>query len=131
MIKCILTNCDFTIPVNIEQICKDVLDIDESIRFSMIVQDGIKKFGGYRYNSVGILNSEELDQSIWYAHERMAGRRLAEHKLGKTKYAMTEYEKVKRMTFPLNNRTLLLVSLNVKSDHDKIIKKILQIIKKG
>jgi len=117
--------------VDIEQICKDVLDIDESIRFSMIVQDGIKKFGGYRYNSVGILNSEELDQSIWYAHERMAGRRLAEHKLGKTKYAMAEYEKVKRITFPLDNKTLLLVSVNVKSDHDKIIKRILQIIKNG
>ena len=114
--------------MNIEQICKDVLDIDESVRFSMIVQDGIKKIGGYRYNSIGILNSEELDQSIWYAHERMAGRRLAEHKLGKTKYAMAEYEKVKRVTFPLDSKTLLLVSVDVKSDHNKIIKKILKIL---
>ena len=111
--------------MKIEQICKDILDIDETVRFSMIVQDGVKKVGGYRYNTVGILDSEELDQSIWYAHERMAGRRIAENKLGKTKYAMAEYEKVKRITFPLDNKTLLLVSLDVKSDHDKIIKNIL------
>jgi len=112
-----------------EQICRDVLEIDKTIRFSMIVQDGIKKFGGYRYDTVGILNSEELDQSIWYAHKRMAGRKMAEHKIGKTKYAMAEYEKVKRITFPLDNKTLLLVSLDVQSNHDKIIKKILKIIK--
>jgi hypothetical protein len=117
--------------MNIEQICKDVLDLDKSIRFAMIVQDGIKKFGGYRYDTVAILNSEELDQSIWYAHERMAGRILVEHKLGKTKYAMAEYEKVKRITFPLNNKTLLLVSLDVKSDHDKIIKNVLKRLKQN
>ena len=114
--------------MNAEQLCKDVLDIDE-VRFAMIVQDGVKKFGGYRYNTVGILNSKELDQSIWYAHERMAGRKMAEHKLGKTRYAMAEYEKVKRMTFPLDSKTLLLVSIDVKSNHDEIIKKILKMLK--
>lgn len=114
--------------MDFEQICKNVLDIDDSVRFSMVVEDGAKKFGGYRYNTVGILDSEELDQSIWYAHERMAGRRVAEHKLGKTKYAMAEYEKVKRITFPLGTNTLLLVSLDNDSDHNKIIKKILEIL---
>jgi len=113
-----------------KQICKDVLDIDESVRFAMIVQDRVKKFGGYRYDTVAILNSEELDQSIQYAHERMAGRILVEHKLGKTKYAMAEYEKVKRITFPLDHKTLLLVSLDVKSNHDQIIKSILKILKR-
>lgn len=114
--------------MNAEQLCKGVLDIDE-VRFAMIVQDGVKKFGGYRYNTIGILNSKELDQSIWYAHERMAGRKMAEHKLGKTRYAMAEYEKVKRMTFPLDSKTLLLVSIDVKSNHDEIIKKILKMLK--
>ena len=117
--------------MNIEQMCKDVLDVNKSVRFAMIVQDGVKKYGGYRYDTVAILNSEELDQSIWYAHERMAGRMLVEHKLGKTKYAMAEYEKVKRITFPLDHKTLLLVSLDVKSKHDEIIKNILKIINRA
>lgn len=117
--------------VDVEQICKDVLDIDEGVRFSMIVQDGVKKFGGYRYNTVGILNSKELDQSIWHAQERMNGRKMAESKLGKTKYAMAEYERVKRITFPLDSKTLLLVSVNVDSDHNKIIKTILKMLKQS
>ena len=114
--------------MDIKQICRDVLDIDDAVRFSMIVQDGVKKFGGYRYNTVSILNSDELDQSIWHAQERMIGRKMAENKLGKTKYAMAEYEKVKRITFPLENNTLLLVSLNVDSDHNGIINQILQML---
>ena len=101
------------------------MDLDPDVRFSMIVIDGIQKFGGYRYDVVEILDSDELTQSIWYAHERMAGRFLAEGKLGRTKYAMAEYENVKRITFPLDQRTLLLVSTNVKSNHNKIIKLIL------
>ena len=114
--------------MDFENICKSVLDVDDAVRFSMIVVDGVKKFGGYRYNTVGILNSEELEKSIWYAQERMEGRRVAENKLGKTRYAMAEYEKVKRITFPLDVKTLLLVSIEVKSDHDKIIQEILKII---
>ena len=110
--------------MDIEQICKDVLDVDDAVRFSMIIQDGVKKFGGYRYNTVGILNSDELDKSIWHAQERMIGRKMAENKLGKTKYAMAEYERVKRITFPLESNSLLLVSVDVESDHNKIIQKI-------
>jgi len=111
-----------------EQICKDILDLDKTIRFAMIVEDGKRKFGGYRYDVIGILDSEELEQSIWYAYQRMVGRFMTEHKLGKTRYAMAEYEKVKRVTVPLNAKTLLLVSMDPNSKHDKIIQNILKLI---
>ena len=111
-----------------EQLCKDVMDVDPAIRFSMVVVDGEKRFGGYRYDVVGILDSDEVSQSIWYAYDRMAGRRLVEYKLGPTKYAMAEYGKVKRVTFPLDEKTLLLVSMDSKSKHVKIINKILKMI---
>ena len=104
------------------------MDIDFKIRFSMIVVDGEKQFGGYRFDTVGILDSAELEKSIWYAYERMSGRFSQEHKLGKTKYALAEYENVKRATFPLNQNTLLLVSMEPDSKHDEIITKILNLI---
>lgn len=106
------------------------MDLDPAIRFSMVVVNGKKRFGGYRYDVVGVLDSDELTQSIFHAHERMAGRFLAEHKLGRTKYAMAEYEKVKRVTFPLDQKTLLLVSMDTKSNHSKIITKILKTIER-
>ena len=113
-----------------EQICRDVLDLDETIRFAMIVSDGFKKFGGYRYDVIGILDAHELDQSIWYAFERMAGRYRVESNLGPTRYAMAEYKKVKRITFPLDRKTLLLVSMDPKSNHTRVIREILKKIEK-
>ena len=110
------------------QLCKDTMDLDPSIRFSMVVVDGVRRFGGYRYDVVGILDSDELTESIRHAYERMNGRFLVESELGKTRYAMAEYENVKRVTFPLDKKTLLLVSMDVKSKHSQIINLILKTI---
>jgi len=114
--------------VDFEQLCKDVMDIDPKIRFSMIIIDGKQKFGGYRFDTVGILDSNELDRSIQYAYFRMYSRRIQEYKLGKTKYALAEYENVKRVTFPLDENTLLLVSMELDILHDDAIRKILDLI---
>ena len=114
--------------MDFKQLCKDVMSLDPKIRFSMIVVDGRQKFGGYRYDTVGILDSKELDKSIWYAYERMSGRRTQEYKLGRTKYALAEYENVKRVTFPLDDKSLLLVSMEPDAIHNDIISKILNLI---
>lgn len=114
--------------MDFEQLCKNVMDIDPKIRFSMIVVDGKQKYGGYRYDTVGLLDTDELDRSIWYAYERMSERRTQEHKLGKTRYALAEYEHVKRVTIPLDPETLLLVSMEPDSKHDNVIRKILGLV---
>jgi hypothetical protein len=43
---------------------------------------------------------------------------------------MAVYEKIKRITIPLENDHLLLVTLEIDSDHEKIINEILSFIKK-
>jgi hypothetical protein len=43
--------------------------------------------------------------------------------VGKGKYAMSEYEKIKRITFPLGEDHLLLVTTEVDANHSKIIKR--------
>ena len=114
--------------MDFEQLCKDVMNIDPSIRFSMVVVDGKQRYGGYRFDTVGILDSDELETSIWNAYDRMMGRQAHEYKLGRTKYALAEYENVKRVTFPLDQKTLLLVSMEVRSNHDSIIQNVLKLI---
>lgn len=104
------------------------MSLDPKIRFSMVAVEGKQKFGGYRFDTVGILDSEELEKSIWYAFDRMEGRQIQEHKLGKTKYVLAEYENVKRITFPLDLKILLLVSMETDANHDKIIRNILKLI---
>jgi hypothetical protein len=125
---------NFLIPLNLriivdfEQLCKDIMDIDPKIRFSMVVIDGKQKFGGYRFDTVGILDSYELKRSIQHAYYRMSSRRTQERKLGKTKYALAVYSNVKRVTFPLDEKTLLLVSMELDIVHDDAIRKILTLI---
>jgi Flp pilus assembly protein TadB len=43
---------------------------------------------------------------------------------------MAEYEKIKRITFPLEDYHLLLITTEVNADHGKIISKVLDMIKK-
>jgi hypothetical protein len=49
--------------------------------------------------------------------------------VGKGRYAMAEYEKVKRITIPLeDNSHLLLVTTGVNADHSKIIEQVLKLV---
>jgi hypothetical protein len=48
--------------------------------------------------------------------------------VGKGKYAMAEYEKIKRITAPLDSDHLLLVTTEVGADHQSIIKNVLELI---
>jgi hypothetical protein len=47
-------------------------------------------------------------------------------KVGKGKYAMAEYEKIKRITFPLDVDHLLLVTTETNADHVSIISNVLR-----
>ena len=48
--------------------------------------------------------------------------------IGKAKYAMAEYEKVKRLTFYFNENELLLVSTEPDADHESVIKNIKKLL---
>jgi hypothetical protein len=59
---------------------------------------------------------------------RWALRSSLSSKIGKGKYAMSEYQKIKRITFPLEENHLLLVTTEVDADHNKIIKDVLAMV---
>jgi hypothetical protein len=42
-------------------------------------------------------------------------------KIGRGKYVLAEYEKIKRITMPLDENHLLYITTEVNADHDKII----------
>ncbi len=50
------------------------------------------------------------------------------HAEGYGKYSMTEYEKIKRITIPLKGEHLLLVTTEIRADHVKIIRAILDLV---
>jgi len=111
------------------KLCHDVLDLDPKVRFVGVCDNtGIIKNGGLREGIKSFLTDEEIKKSNlitlerWRLHNKMADR------IGKARYAMEEYEKVKQITMPLEDEHLLLISTEVDADHGKIIESAIQLI---
>ncbi len=66
----------------------------------------------------------------YYASQRWQTRKNIEHKLGPAKYALAEYDQIKRISFPIDERHLLMITTEIDTDHSSIIKKILELIHK-
>jgi len=89
----------------------------------------VKRFcGGFRDNITPILSDEELKMMHYYASQRWHSRKNIEHKLGTTKYAMAEYDKLKRISFPINKEYLLMLATEINTDHTSVINKVLELI---
>ena len=73
------------------------MDIDTKIRFAGICDEsGEIKYGGQREGVEDMLSSEETRKSNLQALARWGLRNSLSSKIGKGKYAMAEYEKIKK-----------------------------------
>lgn len=120
---------------NILDICKQILALDDSIRFSGIANRMGKMVASvFREGVTPLLTDEEVEGSAITSVLRMKTREDYEKKLGKPIYTFTLYEKVKRASIPLNHGdyVLLFVSFDRNALHeDIIIGKILPLLKKN
>jgi hypothetical protein len=111
-------------------LCKAILNSDPKVRFAGICDDsGEIKFGGQREGISNLLSPEETKRSNLQALARWSLRNSLSPKIGKGKYAMAEYEKIKRITIPLENDHLLLITTQVEADHVRIIDNVLQLLR--
>lgn len=110
----------------LENICTKILNLDSKIRFVEIVYKD-KIASKTRPDLEKFLNPSETSESIDDSLARWATRTKLAPKLGEPLYAFAEYGKVKRLTIPLGNGGLILVSMDPRSFHEIIIKEILGI----
>ncbi len=110
-------------------LCKDILNLDPKVRYAGICDDtGEIKYGGQREGIKNLLSPEETKKSNLQALARWGLRNALSPKTGKGKYAMAEYEKLKRITVPLEGDHLLLVTTEADADHGKIIVSVLKLL---
>ena len=115
--------------MDLSRLCNDILGLESKIRFAGVCDDsGEIKYGGQREGIINLLSPDETKRSNLQAVARWALRNSLSAKVGKGKYAMAEYEKLKRITFPLEGNHLLLVTTEVNADHNKIIRDILPML---
>ena len=111
---------------NLEEICEIILNMDRQIRFVQVVLKD-KNFMKIRPGLASNLTPEETEESIDDSLARWATRRKLAPKLGNPVYAMAEYEKVKRITIPIDHDGIILVTLDSTGFHEVIIKEIIEI----
>ncbi|MDH3657141.1 MAG: hypothetical protein OEM77_03295 [Nitrosopumilus sp.] len=111
------------------KLCSLILGIEPQIRGVFVYHhNGELLAGGMRNDTQSYLPREEITKSVHNTISRWKTRESLYPFLGAGKYSITEYEKVKRITFPLNPHAILVVGIEVEADHNIIIDKILQLI---
>jgi hypothetical protein len=111
-----------------DDLCIKILRSDSKVRFAGICDDtGEIRYGGPRKGLKNILSPEETKRSMLQALARWKLRDELSAKTGKGKYALAEYEKMKRITFPLDETHLLLVTTDADANHARIIEEILRL----
>ena len=112
-----------------DKLCSQIFMIDPKIRFASVYDFWAERIaGGMREGLESNLPEKITINSVNQALLRWKSRKTTEEWIGKTKYAMAEYEKVKRFTFYFNENELLLVSTEPDVDNEFIIKCIKKLI---
>lgn len=111
------------------KLCYDVLDLDSKVRFVGVCDStGAIINGGLREGVKSFLTDEEIKKANLITLERWRLHNTLADRIGKARYAMEEYEKVKQITMPLQDEHLLLISTEVDANHGKIIESAIQLI---
>lgn len=104
--------------------------MDKHIRYATIFDmDGTIKYSGHRDDVSSLLTPEESKKSLQQAISAWKSRNEYVDKIGKGKYVLAAYEKIKRITVPLDDEHLIYITTEADADHDKIIKKTLDMKK--
>ena len=111
--------------MNYQKLYADIMNIDTKIRLVTICDiNGKVMFSDHRQGVKNLLSTEESKESLELAINSWKIRSKLAPKIGKGKYVLAEYEKIKRITMPLGDNHLLYVTTEPEADHQNIINRI-------
>jgi hypothetical protein len=109
----------------IKQHYKDIVNIDPNIRLVTICDaEGKMMYSRHRQGVKNLLSTEESKESLEMAMTAWKIRTKLAPKIGKGKYVLAEYEKIKRITMPFGDDLLLYVTTEPEADHSNVIDRI-------
>ena len=109
-----------------EKICDEILECDKDIRYVGVYDYG-ELYDKMKPGLKSHLSREETEMSLSQAVYRWSTRKKTADKIGKPIYALAKYEKIYRVTIPIGGAGLILISIELNADANKIIEKILTI----
>jgi DNA-binding response OmpR family regulator len=105
---------------------KTIMNMDPAVRFVTILETKEDKvlFSEHKAGATNYLSKEESQESLQLAIHAWKTRSKLESKIGKGKYVLAEYEKIKRITMPLDESHLLYITTEVGCDALSLVDKI-------
>ena len=111
--------------IDYKKMHEDIININPRIRLVTICDsNGRVMYSEHREGVKNLLSPEESKESLEMALNSWKIRTRLEPKIGKGKYVLAEYEKIKRITIPLNDKHLLYITTEVECDHSRLIDRI-------
>lgn len=105
-----------------------MMEANKNVRFGAVCdEDGKILWSSYRNKINNILSLEETKTSLKRAAQTWRVRDELTNKIGKGRYAIVGYDKIKRITVPLKNNHILFLS--IEGDKPEYIGDILKIVK--
>jgi len=104
---------------------KDIININPNIRLVTICDvDGRMIYSRHRQGVINLLTPEETKKSLEMAMTGWKIRNELSHKIGKGRYVLAEYDKIKRITMPFGDNYLLYITTEIEADQFNIINRI-------
>jgi hypothetical protein len=101
---------------------EDIMGLDSKIRLVTICDiSGKIMHSGHRQGVTNLLTPEESKKSLDLAIKAWKTRSELAPKIGKGKFVLAEYEKIKRITMPLGDDHILYITTEVEADDRGII----------
>lgn len=105
-----------------KEIYSKIIKLEPKTRMVTVCDnDGKILFSEHREGVTNLLTPEESKRSLEMAVNAWKTRSQLANKIGKGKYVLAEYEKIKRITMPLDENRMIYVTTEVAADHNKII----------
>src|SRR5947199_7315625 len=115
--------------IDYKKMHEDIININPRIRLVTICDsNGRVMYSEHREGVKNLLTPEESKESLELALNSWKTRTKLASKIGKGKYVLAEYEKIKRITMPLGDEIhLLYITAEPGADHDRIIQGVAKI----
>ena len=117
-----------TLFMDYQNLHRKIMNMSPAIRFATICDtNGSVKYSGHRKGVKNLLTPSESRQSLRLAVTAWKIRSKLSRKIGKGKYVLAEYAKIKRITLPIGNKHLLYLTTSTGANHAKIINQIVRL----
>ena len=115
--------------IDYKKLYEDITNSDPKIRLVTICDLGGRvMYSEHRQGVTNLLTPEESKQSLELAVNSWKIRSKLAPKIGKGKYVLAEYEKIKRITMPLKDDHLLYITTEIEADHSNVIRRVGEVV---